>query len=156
MSQVQEATNWEVFLWALYRLGGATEFIEVEDIFLKCFQLAPNRFSWRTRENLPDYKKCSKALRDAEAKQPHFLVKTGDGFKRQLTVEGQKWIEAQPLAIRKALATTQAFTFPLQAASSIASTDYIPIQRWCVVGYPTTSEWLDEDAESHRSRLVPW
>ncbi len=94
MSPSDEIANWEIFVWALSRLGGATDFADVEDVFIACFDLAPKRFAWRTREDLPDYKKCSKALRDAEARRPRLLVKTRDGLKRQLTVEGQDWIRA--------------------------------------------------------------
>ncbi len=30
--------------------------------------------------------------------------------------------------------------------TALIRTYYIPIQLWCLVGYPTTSEWLDDDA----------
>jgi hypothetical protein len=85
-------TNSEVFLWALYELGGADEFVDVETVFIKAFELAPLRLSWRTRSDLPDLKKCSKALRDAEGREPRLLVKKGAEMRR-LTVEGQQWIE---------------------------------------------------------------
>ena len=88
----EPVTNSEVFLWALYDLGGAEEFVDVEDVFIKAFELAPLRLSWRTRANLPDLKKCSKALRDAEGREPRLLVKQGAEMRR-LTVEGQRWIE---------------------------------------------------------------
>lgn len=87
-----EVTNWEIFIWSLSRLGATSGFVDIEDVFIACFELAPNRFSWRTRQDLPDYKKCSKALRDAEARRPPLLLKTRDGLKRQLTVEGQEWV----------------------------------------------------------------
>ncbi|MEX2274889.1 MAG: hypothetical protein WEA10_04915 [Actinomycetota bacterium] len=92
MSPLDEVANWEIFVWSLGRLGGATEFVDVENVFIVCFELAPKRFAWRTRDDLPDYKKCAKALRDAEARRPRLLVKAGRGLKRQLTVEGQEWV----------------------------------------------------------------
>lgn len=85
-------TNSDVFLWAIYELGGADEFVDVEDVFYRAFELAPLRLSWRTRPNVPDLKKCSKALRDAEGRTPRLLVKQGSE-RRRLTVEGQRWIE---------------------------------------------------------------
>lgn len=88
----EPVTNSDVFLWALYELGGADDFVDVEDVFIKAFQLAPLRLSWRTRADLPDLKKCSKALRDAEGREPPLLVKKGAEMRR-LTVEGQQWIE---------------------------------------------------------------
>jgi hypothetical protein len=88
----EPVTSSEVFLWALYELGGADDFVDVEDAFFKAFQLAPLRLSWRTRQDLPDLKKCSKALRDAEGRKPKLMVKNG-ADKRRLTVAGQRWIE---------------------------------------------------------------
>ena len=92
MTTDQDVANWELFVWALSLLGGSTEFKDVEDVFIRCFELAPKRFSWRSHKEIPDYKKCSKALQEAETRRPPFFVKTRDGYKRQLTVEGQKWI----------------------------------------------------------------
>lgn len=88
----EPVTNSDAFLWALYELGGADEFIDVENVFFRAFELAPLRLSWRTRSDLPDLKKCSKALRDAEGREPRLLVKKGAEMRR-LTVEGQQWIE---------------------------------------------------------------
>ena len=88
----EPVTNSDVFLWALYELGGADDFVDVETVFIKAFELAPLRLSWRTRADLPDLKKCSKALRDAEGREPGLLVKKGAEMRR-LTVEGQQWIE---------------------------------------------------------------
>jgi hypothetical protein len=88
----EPVTNSDIFLWALYELGGADEFVDVETAFIKAFELAPLRLSWRTRQDLPDLKKCSKALRDAEGREPKLLVKNGAEMRR-LTVEGQRWIE---------------------------------------------------------------
>lgn len=103
MTPAEEIANWEIFLWVLQRLGGSTGLVDVETVFYDCFQVAPQRFSWRTRADLPDYKKCSKALRDAEARKPRLLVKTGDSFKRQLTVEGQQWVEANQGRLQRLL-----------------------------------------------------
>ncbi len=93
MSPIDQVANWEIFLWALYQLGGSSQFVDIEDVSLECFRIAPARFGWRTRKDLPDFKKCTKALQEAEARRPQKLVKTSDAFARQLTAEGQKWIE---------------------------------------------------------------
>lgn len=94
MSPADDIANWEIFLWALSQLGGGSEFVDIEDISLRCFKVAPARFGWRTKPELPDYKKCAKALQEAEIRRPRMLVKTLDSFGRQLTAEGQRWIEA--------------------------------------------------------------
>ena len=70
MTAVDDVANWEIFVWALSQLDGAHRMVDVEEVFVRCFEVAPLRFSWRTGEDLPDYKKCSKALRDAEARRP--------------------------------------------------------------------------------------
>lgn len=98
----EPVTNSDVFLWALYELGGADDFVDVEDVFFKAFDLAPLRLSWRTRADLPDLKKCSKALRDAEGREPPLLVKKGAEMRR-LTVEGQQWIERNFSRLAEAL-----------------------------------------------------
>lgn len=94
MTMNEELGNWQTFLWALQQVGGGSTFVDIEDVFLKCFELAPKRFSWRTRPELPDYKKCAKALQEAEARRPLLLLKTADGYGRQLSVEGQLWLNA--------------------------------------------------------------
>jgi hypothetical protein len=101
MDQPDEITNWEIFLWSLHELGGSNEFVDVEDVFLRCFEHASNRFSWRTRVDIPDYKKCSKAMRDADARSPRLLIKTKNGLRRQLTVEGQQLISSHEARLKR-------------------------------------------------------
>ena len=88
----EPVTNSDVFIWALFELGGADDFVDVEHVFLRSFDLAPQRLSWRTRPDLPDLKKCSKGMRDAEKRSPTLFVKKGTDLRR-LSAEGQKWIE---------------------------------------------------------------
>lgn len=83
-------SNHEVFLWAMYLLGGADRDVDVEDIYMKCFELAPRRLSWRTRPDIPDSKKASKALVDAEAKTD--FIYRPHGHARRLTKQGIDWI----------------------------------------------------------------
>jgi hypothetical protein len=86
--------NQDVFIWALYLLGGADREIDVEEIYLKAFELAPARLSWRTRTDLPDYKKTSKALQSAESVSHVGLVHKTNPLARKLTSSGSHWIEA--------------------------------------------------------------
>ncbi len=78
---------------ALYELGGAEKSIDVEAIYLRAFEIAPARFSWRTRPDLPDYKKVSKALQSVEATTHVGLVLRVDEHHRRLTPEGAAWTE---------------------------------------------------------------
>lgn len=86
--------NQDVFLWALYVLGGADRDVDVEEIYLKCFNLAPARLGWRTQPQIPDYKKTSKALQSVEATTHIGLIHRPHQYSRRLTIEGIKWIEA--------------------------------------------------------------
>lgn len=88
------ANNQDVFIWALYLLGGADRDIDVEEIYLKCFELAPARLAWRTHPELPDYKKASKALQSVEATTHVGLVHKPHKFSRRLTLEGVRWVES--------------------------------------------------------------
>lgn len=165
MSPVEGITNSDIFLWALYDLGGSSEFVDVEAVFLKCFEIAPQRFAWRTRDDLPDYKKCSKALRDAEARRPPLLVKTGDSFGRQLSVQGQKWVEANGERLRARLTPGRVVQEPRQRPRSrmLAEAEQAAaFEEWQADGVVPAEKWRiaellrcspDSDAAVWRNRL---
>jgi len=89
-----DANNNDVFVWALYLLGGASRNVDVEEIYLKAFEIAPLRFGWRTKPEIPNFKKTSKALQSVEAAtHVGLLQKLGPNYRR-LTPEGVSWIEA--------------------------------------------------------------
>jgi hypothetical protein len=89
-----EANNTDVFVWALYLLGGSQKQVDVEDIYLKTFEIAPARFGWRTRPDLPNFKKTAKALQEIEAKSHTGLLQSLGQNSRRLTKAGIDWIEA--------------------------------------------------------------
>lgn len=109
----RELVNWEILVWALYLLGADSGLIDIEDAYVKCFEIAPNRFSWRTKP-YPDSKKCNKALQEAEIRDPKLLTKTTDGWKRQLTVEGQEWVKNNTHRIGKLLGRDHVVQEPKQ------------------------------------------
>jgi hypothetical protein len=86
--------NADLLVWACYVLGGYERWIDVEELFLKAFELGPNRLGWRTRPDLPDYKKCAKALQEVEdpKRSDHLglLMKQGQ-YTRKLSDAGLKW-----------------------------------------------------------------
>ena len=96
-----EANNQDVFVWALYLLGGADEDVDVEEIYLKCFELAPARLGWRTHPEIPDYKKTAKALQSIEATTHVGLLHRPHKYSRRLTYEGMKWVEAYKIILEK-------------------------------------------------------
>jgi hypothetical protein len=85
--------NQDALVFALYLLGGADKDIDVENMFLKCHELAPARLSWRTRPDLPDYKKVSKALQSVEATTHVGLFHHTNQYARRLTLDGTRWVE---------------------------------------------------------------
>lgn len=85
---------------ALYQLGGAGRFVDIEDLFMHCYEMAPERFKWR-KHDIPNYKILSKALRDFEDKHPDLLIRTPDGLQRQLSAEGVRWIERRLPVLNK-------------------------------------------------------
>lgn len=90
-----EITNSDLFLFALYRLGGAGQYVDVEDVFIEMWKMAPERFSWRKYE-YPHYKIAHDALSDITKPRKHqsdLLLRGADGLSRQLTAKGVTWVE---------------------------------------------------------------
>lgn len=94
--------NSDIIPFAIYQLGGVGVFIDVEEVFEFCYQLAPERFGWR-KYPYPNYKILSKALRDFEGKFPRYLIKTPDGLGRQLSADGLEWLKPRISVLEKAL-----------------------------------------------------
>lgn len=96
--------NADLLVWATYLLGGHERWVDVEEMYLKAFELAPARLSWRTRSDIPDYKKCAKALQELEdAKRSEhlgLLVKQGS-YLRKLTDSGYRWCESYETTLSK-------------------------------------------------------
>jgi hypothetical protein len=99
-------SNADLFLWALALAGGRDGYVDIEDVYWKCFELAPKRFGWRTRPELPDLQKISVARRDAIKKQASAKaeliaaqetdVRAGrpvPAYNWRLTAAGVEWIE---------------------------------------------------------------
>ena len=87
------ANNQDALVFALYLLNGADQDVDVEEMFLKCHELAPARLSWRTRPDIPDYKKVSKALQSVEAATHIGLFHHTNQYARRLTLDGVRWVE---------------------------------------------------------------
>lgn len=147
MSPLDKIANWEIFVWALYQIGGSSQFVDIEDVALECFRIAPARFSWRTKD-LPDYKKCTKALQEAEKKHPQILVKTSDSFARQLTAEGQRWIETNSKRLSRILQRGVPVPEPKQRPTSRMMTEIErsePFILWIETGVIPQEKWRMAD-----------
>lgn len=90
----QNHNNADLLVWACYVLGGFERWIDVEELFLKAFELGPNRLGWRTHPEIPDYKKCAKALQEVEdpKRSDHLGLLSKQGqYTRKLTGLGLEW-----------------------------------------------------------------
>jgi len=95
--------NADVIAFALDQLGGTGQFVEIEDLFIRCYELAPKRFGWRTKP-FPNYKTLYQALVDFERAHPSTLLKTRDGLGRQLSAAGVAWVRDHAQLLEKSLA----------------------------------------------------
>ncbi len=69
-----ELSNEEIVLYALHLLGGWHKRVHTEDIALKCFELAPSKFSWTKYPKYPDLAPARFALESAKNSQYGSLV----------------------------------------------------------------------------------
>jgi len=101
----------DIAVYALYLLGGWQKRIHTEDIALKCFELAPSKFSWVKYTSYPDIAPARFALEAAKKPKYGALVKGESERKRTvksvggwlLTAEGIKWIKEHKSRIEKYL-----------------------------------------------------
>ena len=105
--------NQDALVYALYLLNGADRDVDVEEMFLKCHELAPARLSWRTRPDIPDYKKVSKALQSVEATTHRGLFHHTNQYARRLTLDGVRWVETYLPILEKVYLTS-----PVQASKA--------------------------------------
>lgn len=119
---VSPLPNREIVILALHLLGGATRTVHTEDIALKCFEIAPDSFSWTKYTQYPDKDIVRVALTDARKEKYGALVDGRSGQKRgqfqrtqrdpvtdgwTLTSAGVHWVEQnaerfRPLGVTEA------------------------------------------------------
>src|SRR3990167_5646274 len=98
-------SNWEIVVYVLHSLGGSLRFISTEDIAKKCFELAPDSFSWIKYPEYPDKEVVRRALFHARDEVALIRGRAGKGKGQatrtnaepaldgwSLTAEGAKWI----------------------------------------------------------------
>ena len=101
----------DVALYALYLLGGWEKRVHTEDIALKCYELAPSKFSWVKYPEYPDPAPARFALEAAKKEKYGQLVKGESERKRtlesiggwMLTANGVHWIRANVSRIEQYL-----------------------------------------------------
>ncbi|MBI1955082.1 MAG: hypothetical protein HYS38_01670 [Acidobacteria bacterium] len=92
----KELSNIDVALFALYRIGGAQHPVDMEDIAIKCWELAPKKFSWKKYPKYPESEPARIALFDA-AKPKYGKLVRGRNKRTgwMLTVAGIDYVRAR-------------------------------------------------------------
>ena len=82
--------NWEIAVYALFLQGGLSRHIHTEDVALKCFELAPDAFSWVRHPQFPDKDIARVALTDARKSGRGTLVsgRAGQGKRGSGSADG--------------------------------------------------------------------
>lgn len=101
----------DIAVYALYVLGGWQKRIHTEDVALKCYELAPSKFSWVKYPQFPDPTPTRFALEAAKKPKYGALVKGESERKRtlgniggwMLTADGIKWVNANMKRIEEYL-----------------------------------------------------
>ncbi len=76
---------------ALFRLGGSTRPVDIEDIAVECFQIAPHRFRWRKYAEQIDLAQVRDGLSDARKEANGELVVGARKQGWSLTPAGVRW-----------------------------------------------------------------
>lgn len=105
-----ELSGKDIAIYALYLLGGWQKRVHTENIALKCYELAPSKFSWVKYPQYPDLAPARFALEAVKKPEYGALVKGESERKREniggwmLTDRGIQWIEDNKAQIEKHLA----------------------------------------------------
>jgi hypothetical protein len=92
MSSSESYTNVELVTLAIYLLGGSANAIDVEDVAVEAYKLAPQRFSWKKYTDQIDIKIVQYSIQGACKEKPGY-VNGGAKFGYMLTKAGLSWAE---------------------------------------------------------------
>ena len=95
--------NTDLTVFACYCAGGYERWLDVEELYLKAFELAPSRLSWRTRPDIPDYKKCARIFEVGDpqsSRNMQSLIMKEGRYKCKLSEEGFKWCQKYETVLR--------------------------------------------------------
>lgn len=114
-----DVSNVVLALSALDQVGGSVKFVDIEDVALEAFKIAPDRFGWRTRKEFPSWERVRTAFVHANQSQqrrtaPVLVVSNTDGSAWRLTAEGVAFV-------RENAAKTEKLTGHKRARASSSS-----------------------------------
>src|SRR6266550_293762 len=93
MTGVEDIPNWELAAAACFLEGGATKLVHTEDLAVRAFQLAPQRFCWRKYPERIDLDIARVSLTDAAKDKNGALVQGSKDSGWSLTQAGTQWVE---------------------------------------------------------------
>jgi len=94
-----EATSVDIALAALDRLGGASRYVDIEELTIEAYRLGPQLFRWRTRREYPSPEKVRMALVHAnERRAEPLVVSKAKGGAWRLTSAGVAFVDATKAA----------------------------------------------------------
>lgn len=133
----KELSNKDIVLFALYKLGGISKKVHVEEITWESYQLAKERFSWRLpqfrKQGFPDKTLINFTLADVKKKKNGRLVAgraggnvSGESEGWRFTREGVIWIKENEKRILAGLKQDEkAPDMPRRDASRYMFTDML-------------------------------
>ena len=92
MESHEELSNPEIVTLAVYNLGGSINPIDLEDVAIEAFSLAPKRFSWKKYQDRIDLRIVLYSVQDAIKSEVGYL-KGSTKFGYMLTEAGSQWIK---------------------------------------------------------------
>lgn len=90
---VEGIPNWELATAACFLEGGATKLVHTEDLAVRAFELAPQRFCWRKYPERIDLDIARVSLTDAAKAKNGALVQGSKDSGWSLTRAGIEWVE---------------------------------------------------------------
>ena len=93
ITNIEEIPNWELATAACFLEGGATKLVHTEDLAVRAFQLAPQRFCWKKYPERIDLDIARVSLTDAAKAKNGALVQGSKDTGWSLTRAGLQWVE---------------------------------------------------------------
>lgn len=91
-------SNLQLVTLAISELGGATQSVDIEDIAIRAYELAPEKFSWRKYPERIDLRVVQYGLKDAASnRKGEPLIKGSLKHGYMLTAVGLEWLEKNQL-----------------------------------------------------------
>lgn len=135
---MSDTSNLHIFLYCLWRLDGASRYVELEELVEECWRVTPSRFGWRSRP-YPSDKAGDQALRNLlkEDELKDLILVSGKRSLR-LSAEGVAWVR-QRLSAFERLAARRAPSKRLPSQRHLVELEQSAIGRSLLTGHELQS-----------------